>query len=86
MFPTINYSKMTREELESEEKRMNSQKTTTALLIGVAAGVAVWSATHHGGVLTFGLLGLAVVVGYRASHARKRLQAEISYRDKAPKQ
>ena len=41
MFPTIDYSKMTREELKSEEKRMNSQKTTTALLIGVVAGVAV---------------------------------------------
>ena len=86
MFPTTDYSNMTREELESEEKKMNSHKTTTALLIGMAVGVAVWSATHHGGVLTFGLLGLAVVVGYRASHARKRLQAEISYRDKAPKQ
>ena len=56
MFPTIDYSNMTRKELESEEKKMNSQKTTTVSLIGVAAGVAVWSATHHGGVLTFGLL------------------------------
>ncbi|UOQ52051.1 hypothetical protein [Hymenobacter cellulosivorans] len=84
MFPTTDYSKMTQEELESEEKKMNSQKTLTALLIGVTVGVAVWSATHHGGILTFGLLGLAVIVGYRASHARKRLQAEISRRDKAP--
>jgi hypothetical protein len=84
MFTTSDYSNMTREELALEEKKMNSQKTTTALLIGVAVGVAVWSATHHGG-LTFGLLGLAVLVGYRASQARKRLQAEIRHRDKAPK-
>jgi uncharacterized membrane protein YbjE (DUF340 family) len=81
MFPTTDYSNMTREELQSEEKKRNSQKTTTALLIGVAVGVAVWSATHHGGILTYGLLGLAAVVGYRASHARKRLQAEIRRRD-----
>ena len=86
MFPTTDYSNMTREELASEEKKMNSQKTTTALLIGVAVGVAVWSATHHGGLLTYGLLGLAVVVGYRASHARKRLQIELQRRDKAPEQ
>ena len=86
MFPTTDYSNMTREELASEEKKMNSQKTTTALLIGVAVGVAVWSATHHGGLLTYGLLGLAVVVGYRASHARKRLQTELQRRDKAPEQ
>jgi hypothetical protein len=85
MFTTRDYSNMTRGELALEEKKMNSQKTTTALLIGVAVGVAVWSATHHGGVLTFGLLGLAVLVGYRASHARKRLQAEIRHQDKAPK-
>ncbi|SFQ78906.1 hypothetical protein [Hymenobacter arizonensis] len=86
MFPTTDYSKMTREELAAEAKKMNSQKTLTAVLIGVAVGVAVWSATHHGGMMTFGLLGLAVLVGYRASRARKRLQAEISHRDKAPKQ
>ena len=86
MFPTTDYAQMSREELESEEKKMNSQKTTTALLIGVAVGVAVWSATHHGGLLTYGLLGLAVVVGYRASHARKRLQTELRRRDKAPEQ
>ena len=86
MFPTTDYAQMSREELESEEKKMNSQKTTTALLIGLAVGVAVWSATHHGGILTYGLLGLAVVVGYRASHARKRLQVEIRRRDKASEQ
>ncbi|HEX8657380.1 MAG TPA: hypothetical protein VF690_07600 [Hymenobacter sp.] len=86
MFPTTDYSNMTREELELEEKKMNAQKTTTALLIGVAVGVSVWSATHHGGVLTYGLLGLAVVVGYRASRARQRLQAEIRRRDKASEQ
>ena len=86
MFSTTDYSKMTQEELELEEKKINSRKTTTALLIGVAVGMAVWSATHHGGFLTFGLLGLAVIVGYRAAHARKRLEAEISHRNKAPKQ
>ena len=84
MFPTTDYSNMTREELASKEKSMNAQKIPTALLIGVVMGIAVWSATHHGGVLTYGLLGLAGVVGYRASRARKRLQAEIRGRDKAP--
>jgi hypothetical protein len=84
MFTTRDYATMSREELALEEKKLNAQKTTTALLIGVAVGVAVWSATHHGGLLTFGLLGLALVVGYRASDARKRLQAEIRGRDKTP--
>jgi len=86
MYPTTDYSNMTREELASEERKMNSRKTITALLIGMAVGVAVWSATHRGGVLTYGLLGLALFVGYRTSDARKRLQAEISRRDKAPEQ
>jgi hypothetical protein len=84
MFTTRDYATMSRQELAVEEQKLSAQKTPTALLIGVAVGVAVWSATHHGGLLTFGLLGLALVVGYRASDARKRLQAAIRHQDKAP--
>lgn len=77
---------MIRVELGSEEIKLNARKTATALLIGGLVGTAVWSATHHGGMLTFALLGLALAVGYRASHARQRLQAEIYRRDQAPEQ
>lgn len=73
---------MTHDELVSEAKRMKSQKTITALFIGLTVGLAIWSATHKGGVfLTFGLLLAALFVGSRYSKKVARLQAEISRRN-----
>lgn len=73
---------MTREELVSEEKKVNSQKIPFAVGIGFLVGIAVWSATHKGSfVLTTGLLILAFLVGSRYSKRLKSIQAEISRRD-----
>lgn len=73
---------MTLEELVSEEKKMKSQKITTAVLVGVVIGMAVWSATHKGGfILTIGLLIFATLIGSRFTKKLKDIQAEISRRD-----
>lgn len=75
-------SKMTLDELVSEEKKLNSQKTLTAVLIGFFVGVAVWSATHEGGFIsTIGLLISALVIGSSYNKKRKTVQAEISRRN-----
>ncbi len=76
------YSKMTLDELLSEEKKLKSQKTLTAVLIGFFVGVAVWSATHEGGfILTVGLLILALVVGSSYNKKRKSIESEKRRRD-----
>lgn len=76
------YSKMTLEELVSEEKKMKSQKIPTALFVGFAVGIAIWSATHKGGFfLTVGLLIFALIIGSRYSKNLKGIQTEISRRD-----
>lgn len=82
MFSSKDYSKMTRDELVSEEKKMKSQKITTAVLIGILFGIAVWSATHKGGfILTIILLAFSYFIGSRYSKNLASLQAEISQRD-----
>ncbi|WP_345074254.1 hypothetical protein [Hymenobacter fastidiosus] len=81
MFSSKDYSKMTLEELGSEEKKMKSQKTITAVFIGVLIGIAVWSATHKGFVLPVILLISAFLIGYRNSQNLKSVQAEISRKD-----
>ncbi len=76
------YSKMTLDELGSEEKKMKSQKIPTALFIGFLVGIAIWSATHTGGFfLTVGLLIFALVIGSRYSKNLTSIQAEINRRD-----
>lgn len=81
MLSNKDYTKMTLEELVSEEKKLKSHKTVTAVLIGVLIGIAVWSATHKGGILTFLLLFFAMLIGYRAAQKLKSIQAEISSRN-----
>jgi uncharacterized membrane protein YbjE (DUF340 family) len=82
MFSGKDYTKMTLDQLVSEEKKMKSQKITIAVFIGVVIGIAVWSATHKGGfLLTIGLLLFAVLIGSQYSKNRKDIQAEISRRD-----
>jgi len=82
MFSTKEYSKMTLDELVSEEKKMKSQKTLIALIVGFIVGIAIWSATHKwGAFLTFGLLILPFLIGSRYSKTLKSIQAEISRRD-----
>ncbi len=81
MLSSIDYSKMTLGELVSEEKKMKSQKTTTAVFIGVVIGIAVYSATHKGFVLPVILLIFSFLIGYRNSQNLKGIQAEISRRD-----
>ena len=56
---------------------MNSQQTVTALIIGVAIGVAVWSATHNGVVLPVLSLLFAGGIVYRQAHNLKNVQTEL---------
>lgn len=73
---------MTLEELVSEEKKMKSQKITTAVFIGFVVGIAFWSATHKGGfVLTVILLIFSLLIGSGYSKNLKSVQAEISRKD-----
>ena len=82
MLSTKDYSKMTLDELVSEEKKMKSQKITTALFIGFVVGLAVWSATHKGGfILTIFFLILSLLIGSRYSKNLKSIQTEISRKD-----
>jgi len=82
MFSSEDYSKMTLEELVSEEKKMKSQKTITAVFIGFVVGIAIWSATHKGGFfLTVILLIFSLLIGSRYSKNLKSVQAEISRKD-----
>jgi len=75
---------MTLAELMSEEKKIKAQKTTTAVLVGVVVGIAVWSATHKGGFyFTVMLLLAALGLGFRSARNLKGIQAEISRRDTA---
>ena len=76
------YSKMTLDELVSEEKKFNSQKIITAALIGFFVGVALWSATSRGSFFTtIALLIFALVIGSSYTKKRKSIQAEISRRN-----
>lgn len=73
---------MTLDELVSEEKKVNAQKTLTAVLIGLFVGVAVWSATHEGGFIrTVAFLIFALVIGSSYTKKRKSIQAEINRRN-----
>jgi uncharacterized membrane protein YbjE (DUF340 family) len=82
MLSSKDYSKMTLEELVSEEKKMKSQKIAISVLAGFIIGVAVYAATHHKGfVLTVVLLILPLQIGKKHSQNLKRIQAEISSRD-----
>ena len=81
MFNKKDYSKMTLEELFSEEKKMNSMKIPTALGIGFLVGVAVWSATHKGVFFTFILLGFALFFGARRSKMTKELPAPFIFQN-----
>ena len=81
MLSSKDYSKMTLEELVSAEIKMKSQKTTTAVFIGVLIGIAVYAATHKSFVLPVILLIFAFLIGYRNSENLKSIQAEVSRRD-----
>ena len=81
MFSKKDYSKMTLEELVSEQQKMNGQKTTAAVLIGFFIGVAVWSATHKGGFVTYFLLFAALFIGYTHTQTLKNIQAEMNRRN-----
>lgn len=82
MFSNKDYSKMTLDELVSEEKKLQSQKIPIAVFIGFLVGIAIWSATHKGNMfLTFILLIFAPLIGSRYSKNLKGIQTEISRRD-----
>jgi hypothetical protein len=83
MFSNKDYSKMTLEELVSEEKKMKSQKITTAVFIGVLVGVAVYAATHKSFILPVILLIFSFLIGSRNSQSLKSIRSEISRRDTA---
>ena len=70
------------DELVSKEKKLKSQKTITAVFIGVVIGIAVWAATHKGGFyLTVILLIFPLLIGSRYLKNLKGIQAEIGRRD-----
>ncbi len=72
---------MTREELVSEEKKINSKKITTAVYIGVLIGIAVYAAVNKGFLLPVILIVISFLIGYRNSEEIKNLQAEINRRN-----
>lgn len=71
---------MTLDELVSAEKSLKSGTIATAFIIGMLAGVAVWSAVGGKFLLTVGLLGAALFIGNRNSQTKKAIQAEIQRR------
>jgi hypothetical protein len=81
MFSNKDYSKMTLEELVSEEKKVKSQKIATAIFIGVLVGIAIYAATHQSFILPVILLIFSFLIGQRSSQSLKSIQAEISRRD-----
>ncbi len=83
MLSNKNYSKMTLAELVSEEKKMKSQKITTAVFIGLLVGIAVYAATHKSFILPVILLIFSFLIGSRYSQNLKSIQAEIRRRDTA---
>jgi hypothetical protein len=79
------FSTLTIEELLTEETRMRSRRLVRAVLIGVLVGIAVWSATHQGGVLlTLALLGGAILVARGSAQPLERVRAEIRRREAVP--
>nr|WP_295927580.1 hypothetical protein [uncultured Dyadobacter sp.] len=83
MFSSKDYSKMTLEELLSEEKKMKSQKAITAIVIGLLVGVAIYAATHKSFLLPVILLIVSFQIGYRNAQNLKSIQEEISRRNTA---
>lgn len=81
MLSSKDYSKITLEELVSEEKKMKSRKNTTAVFIGVMIGIAIYAATHKSFVLPVILLIASFLIGSRESQNLKSIQAEISRRN-----
>jgi len=82
MFSAKDYSKMTLDELVSEEKKLKSLKIVVALFFGFMVGIAIWSATHNWGAFrTFGLLLFPIFVGSRYAKILKRVETEISNRN-----
>ncbi|MFN3378471.1 MAG: hypothetical protein ACK41O_03390 [Runella zeae] len=81
MLNTKDYSKMTLEELKSEKHKLKSQKITMAVIIGFLVGLAVWSTTHKGGILTFIFLIAALLIASNYSKKQKGIQAEINRRE-----
>ncbi|GAB3998645.1 hypothetical protein GCM10028807_46870 [Spirosoma daeguense] len=82
MLSNKDYSKMTLDELVSEEKKMKSQRIIAAVFIGFLVGIAIWSATHKGSfILTSGLLIFSLLIGSRFSKKLKSVQEEISRRN-----
>lgn len=81
MLNNKDYSKMTLEELLSEEKKMKSQKIPTAAFVGLLIGVAIYSATNKGFILPVILFIVAFLIGSRNSKSIKDIQAEINSRN-----
>lgn len=72
---------MTLDELVSEEKKMKSQKTMTALFIGLLVGIAIYAATHKSFILPVILLVASFVIGRKSAQNLTDIQAEISRRN-----
>jgi hypothetical protein len=81
MIKNIDYSEYTLEELITEEKKMNSQKTFTAVFIGLLVGCAIYSASHKGFFLPVLLLFISFIISKRHSQNLKSIQVEISRRN-----
>lgn len=73
-------TELTDQELQQELKKRKQSQIFAALFIGVSIGVAVWSATHKGGLL-FTLLPFLVAYFFRKKpNELKEVQKEIESR------
>ncbi len=81
MFDNKDFSKMTLEELEAAEKKLKSPLNIVALIVGFCMGLAVWSATHKSGAMTYFLLFLSILIVAKSSRDLKKIQAEILRRN-----
>lgn len=74
------YTEMTLEELVSEEQKLKSNKTTTAVLVGFFIGVGVFGAVTKGSIVPLFMWIFALLIGSNYSNKVKKVRAEIESR------
>jgi|APTNR8051073442_1049403.scaffolds.fasta_scaffold01433_3 F0F1-type ATP synthase assembly protein I len=63
MSDTVDYTRLSKAELQAEEKRLKKKELTSAVLIGVLIGVMVYGATRGGSWFLPVILPLLLIAG-----------------------